>query len=285
MTAVDRAVDEKVPRISGHGTISEGRRTVLRAEVLEELIEEELIVQDAKRRGLSVPASAIDEEVAKVKARFPDGASYAKALAHQGLSEDQVRRGIERYLLAKKAFDREVTAKVTITEEAMRTYYNADPSRFVVPDQVHLRQILITVDPGGNAAEWKAAQARASALAAQARGGAAFADLAKAQSQHEPSRDQGGDLGWVHRGQLEHDQEAAVFALEAGEVSDPVRTLYGFAVFQVEAKKPRRALGYEEVNKPRLADELRRAETDRVRSAWLTDLRQGAKVEIRPSEP
>ncbi|MBI3606424.1 MAG: peptidylprolyl isomerase [Nitrospirae bacterium] len=285
MAAVDRAVNDKVPRISGHGTISEGRRTVLRAEVLEELIEEELIVQDAKRRGLSVAASAIDEEVAKVKARFPDGGTYLKALARQGLSEAEVRRGIEQYLLAKKAVDREVTAKIDITEDTMRKYYDADPSRFVVPDQVRLRQILITVDPGGSAVEWKAAQARAGELAVQARKGAAFADLAKAHSQHEPSRDQGGDLGWVHRGQLEHDQEAVVFALEAGGISEPVRTLYGFAVFQVEAKKPRRALAYEEVNKTRLADELRRAETDRVRTAWLADLRQRAKVEIRPSEP
>lgn len=284
VAAVDRAVEEKVPRISGHGTISAGRRTVLRAEVIEDMIAEELMVQEAKRQGLKAAASAIDDEVGKVKKRFPDSARYVQALARNGMTEEDVRRGIERYLLTKAAFDREVTTKVAVTENTMRAYYDADPSRFVVPEQAQYRQILIAVDPGGNPAEWKAAQARAAELAKQARRGKAFADLAKAHSQHDTSREQGGDMGWVHRGQLEHDEETAVFALKPGGVSDPVRTLYGFAVYRLEAKKPQRPLTYDEVNKTRLADELRRAETDRVRSAWLAGLRERAKVEIRPTE-
>jgi parvulin-like peptidyl-prolyl isomerase len=64
-------------------------------------------------------------------------------------------------------------------------------------------------------------------------------------------------------------------------VSDPVRTLYGYAVYQVDAKKPQRALAYDDVNTARLTEELRRAETDRVRSVWLTALRQRATVEVR----
>ena len=285
MAAVDRAVEGKVPRISGHGTISAGRRTVLRAEVIEDMIAEELIVQEAKRQGLKASPSAIDDEVAKVKKRFPDAARYTQALARNGMTEEGVRRGIERYLLAKTAFDREVTAKVEVTENTMRAHYDADPSRFVVPEQAQYRQILIAVDPGGSPADWKAAQARAAELAKQARAGKAFADLAKAHSRHDASREQGGDMGWVHRGQLEHDEETAVFALKPGGISDPVRTLYGFAVYRLDAKKPQRPLTYDEVNKTRLADELRRAETDRVRSAWLAGLRQRAKVEIRPTEP
>ena len=285
MAAVDRAVDEKVPRISGHGTISAGRRTVLRAEVLEELIAEELMVQEAKRQGVQVSASAIDDEVAEVKKRFPDSARYAQALARNGMSEEGVRRGIERYLLTKAVFDREVMAKVEVTENTMRVYYDADPSRFVVPEQAQYRQMLIAVDPGGSPAEWNAAQARAAELAKQARAGTSFGDLAKAHSQHDASREQGGDMGWVHRGQLDHDEETAIFALKPGGISNPVRTLHGFAIYRLEAKKSQRALTYDEVNKTRLADELRRAETDRVRSAWLADLRQRATVAIRPSEP
>jgi len=285
VAAVDRAVDEKVPRISGHGTISAGRRTVLRAEVIEDLIAEELMVQEAKRQGLKASLLAIDDEVAKVKKRFPDSARYAQALARNGMSEEGVRRGIERYLLAKAAFDREVTAKVDVTENSMRAYYDADPSRFVVPEQAQYRQILIAVDPGGSPAEWKAAQERAAELAKQARAGKSFGDLAKAHSRHDASLEQGGDMGWVHRGQLDHDEETAIFALKPGGISDPVRTLYGFTVYRLDAKKSQRALTYDEVNKTRLADELRRAETDRVHSAWLADLRQRAKVEIRPTEP
>ena len=92
-------------------------------------------------------------------------------------------------------------------------------------------------------------------------------------------------MGWIHRGRLEHDDDAAIFALAPGGVSDPVRTLYGYAIYRVEEKKPAKALAWEEVNKTRLAEELRRAEIARVRAEWLADLRQRAKVEVIPVEP
>jgi parvulin-like peptidyl-prolyl isomerase len=168
----------------------------------------------------------------------------------------------------------------------MRAHYDADPSRFIVPEQVHYRQILVAVAPSGSPAEWDAARRRAAELAKQARGGKSFAELAKTHSDDKSTRDAGGDMGWVHRGRLEHDQEAAIFSLPPGGVSDPVRTLYGVAIYRVEAKRAQRALAWEEVNKSRLADELRQAETTRRRSVWLADLRRRATVEIlRPPQP
>ncbi len=282
---VDRAVDDKVPRITGHGAISESRRQALRTEVLEELIQEELVVQHAKRLGLSAPASAVDAELAKIRQRFPDAAQYQRALSRSGLSESDVKRGVERYLLVKAATERAVNAKVSVTDASMRAYYDADPSRFVVPEQAHYRQILIAVDPGGSPAQWEAAKQRAAALAKQVRGGASFSVLARSHSQDQDTRDSGGEMGWVHRGQLDPEQEAVIFGLSHGEVSDPVRTLYGFAIYFLETKKAPRALSWEEVNKQRLADELRSAETGRIRSEWLADLRRRATVEIVSTTP
>ncbi len=282
---VDRAVDEKVPRITGHGAMSESRRQALRTNVLDDLIQEELMVQDAKRLGLSAPASAVEAELVKIRQRFPDAAQYQRALSRSGLSESDVRRGVERYLLVKAATERAVNAKVSVTDASMRAHYDADPSRFVVPEQAHYRQILISVDPGGSAAQWEAAKQRTAALAKQVRGGKSFSELAKAHSQDRDTRDSGGDMGWVHRGQLEREQEDVIFGLSPGEVSDPVRTLYGSAIYFLETKKAPRALSWEEVNKPRLADELRSAETGRARAEWLADLKRRATVEILSTAP
>jgi parvulin-like peptidyl-prolyl isomerase len=285
LTQVDRGVDEKVPRITGHGALSDSRRQVLRAEVLEELIQEELMVQEAKRQGLTVAKTAVDEETAKIKNRFADAAQYARALSRSGLSESEVRAGVERFLLVKHVTERAVSDKVVVTDATMKTYYDANPSRFVVPEQVRYRQLLIAVDPGGSPADWEAAKQRAAALAKQARAGKSFADLATAQSDDSATRESGGDMGWAHRGQLDHDEDAVIFGLPVGGVSDPLRTLYGYAVYRVDDKRAAKALTWDEVNKPRLADELRRAETDRLRAAWLADLRRRAKVELLPTEP
>jgi parvulin-like peptidyl-prolyl isomerase len=285
LTQVDRGVDEKVPRITGHGALSDSRRQALRAEVLEELIREELMVQEAKRQGLTVAKSAVDEETAKIKNRFADPAQYARALSRAGLSESNVRTGVERFLLIKQVTEKAVTDKVVVTDAAMKAYYDENPSRFVVPEQVHYRHILIAVDPGGSPAEWEAAKQRAAGLAKQARAGTSFSDLAKTQSDDAATRESGGDMGWAHRGQLDHDEDAMIFALPVGGVSDPLRTLYGYAVDRVDDKRAAKALTWDDVNKPRLADELRRAETDRLRAEWLADLRRRAKVELLPTEP
>jgi len=243
------------------------------------------MVHEAKRQGLTIPRSAVDEEVTKIKKRFADSAQYTRTLANSGLSESDVRAGIERFLLAKRVAEKAVTEKVLVTDASMKAYYAADPSRFVVPEQVRYRQILIAVDPGASSADWTAAKQRAAELAKQARGGKSFADLAKTQSDDTATRESGGDMGWVHRGRLEHDEDTAIFALPVGGVSDPVRTLYGYAVYRVEEKRAGKALSWEEVNKPRLAEELRRAETDRLRAEWVADLRRRANVEVLPAEP
>lgn len=285
LAQVTRAVNDKVPRITGHGSISDTRRETVRAEALQELIHEELMVQDAQRLKLTVSAAAVDEELAKIKQRFPDPAQYQRALAASGLSDAEVRRGIERYLLVKAVTEREVADKVAITDAAMRAYYDADRSRFTLPEQAHYRQILVAVDPSGSVKQWEAARRRAMELAALSQRGQSFADLAKAHSDDRATRDTGGDMGWVHRGRLDHDQDDAVFGLAPGGVSAPVRTLYGYAIYRVEEKKAPHALAWDEVNKTRLADELRRAETDRRRAAWLADLHRRAVVEMPPLEP
>jgi hypothetical protein len=92
VAAVDRAVEEKVPRISGHGTISEGRRTVLRAEVIEDMIAEELMVQEAKRQGLKASHRRSTTRWRRSKT-VSDSARYAQALARNGMSEEGIRLG------------------------------------------------------------------------------------------------------------------------------------------------------------------------------------------------
>jgi parvulin-like peptidyl-prolyl isomerase len=282
---VNRAVDERVPRITGHGSISDARREALRSQAVQELIQEELMVQEAKRQKVTLLGADVDDEMAKIRKRFADQAQYQLALSRVGLSEAEIRRGVERHLLVKAVTEKEVTAKVAVTDASMRAYYDADPSKFVVPEQVHFRQILIAVDPGANPAQWDAARRRAAELGDLARREKSFAELATTHSDDRATRDTGGDMGWVHRGRLDHDQEDAIFALAPGGVSQPVRTLYGYAIYRVEDKKASRGLSWEEVNKPRLADELRRAKAEELRAAWQANLRRRAVVEMSSPEP
>ena len=122
---------------------------------------------------------------------------------------------------------------VEVNDEALEQYFEDHRSEFIVPEERSMRHILIAVSAGASEEEVQAAKAEAGDLLAQIRGGADFAALAQTHSDDPGSAGSGGDLGWVERGVMVAPFEEAAFALSAGQVSDLVRTDFGFHVIQV----------------------------------------------------
>lgn len=139
-------------------------------------------------------------------------------------------------------------------EATLRKRYEDEKARFVDPEQRLAAHILITVPADAEEATVKAAERKAASLAEQARGGADFAALAKAHSEDPGSKDAGGELPWVARdGSMVKPFEDAMFSMQAGEISAPVRTDYGFHVLQLRQIKAGQGRSFEEVR-----DELAR---------------------------
>ena len=128
---------------------------------------------------------------------------------------------------------------LTLTDDEVRQYYDANLSQYQTPGQVRASHILLRIEGDDD----EAAAARAADLAAEARGGADFAQLAREHSQDEANAENGGDLGLFGRGRMVPEFENAAFALAAGEISDPVRSPFGYHVIQVTEKQ-------EEVTQP-----------------------------------
>ena len=151
-----------------------------------------------------------------------------------------------------------------VDEQALRTRYEQEKSRFMSGEQRLASHILINVPAGADAAAQKAAEQKVAALAAQAKQpGADFAALAKANSQDPGSKDSGGDLGWVDRGVMVKPFEDALFAMKAGEISGPVKTEFGYHVLQLREIKPGQGKSFEEVRDV-LAREQAEADGERV---------------------
>lgn len=133
-------------------------------------------------------------------------------------------------------------------EAALRKRYDEEKTRFASPEQRLVSHILVAVPANADAAAQKAAQQKAAALATQARGGADFAALAKANSDDTGSKAGGGDLGWIERnGAMVKPFEDAVFGLQAGTVSEPVKSEFGWHVIQLREIKPGQGKAFEEV--------------------------------------
>jgi len=136
--------------------------------------------------------------------------------------------------------------KITVNKEEVHAYYEAHKEAYSVPERVQARHILRLAQ--GSAAEIEKAKNEITALAKQLKEGADFAKLATAESDDVGSAEKGGDLGWFTRGQMVPEFEQVAFALKnPGEISEPVRTQFGYHLIQLIDHKAAELKPYKEV--------------------------------------
>ena len=194
-----------------------------------------------------------------------------------GLEKDPVFQAkVENYrrnLLAGMEADRYVEANMpeeATLEELAREEYLAHLEKYRQPEQVHARHILIRVAPGEDDAK---AKARIEAIRQEIQSGRIdFETAARKYSQDRGSAAKGGDLGFFPKGRMVKSFEKAAFALESGQLSEPVRSPFGWHLILVEAKKPARQIPFEQLKK-RLVDEQRKKVKKELRQRFWVQLR------------
>ena len=163
-------------------------------------------------------------------------------------------------------------ARVTVPPADIEREYNNNLEQYSTPEQVRASHILLKTDGKDDAA----VKAKAEELLKQARSGADFAELAKKNSEDEASAKNGGDLDYFGKGRMVPEFDAAVFAMQPGQISDPVKTQYGYHIIKLVDKKPATTRPFAEVRQ-QLADQLayQRAQ------AQAADLAQGLEKQIK----
>jgi len=124
-------------------------------------------------------------------------------------------------------------SQVEVADDEIQEYYNEHPDEFKKPKTVEARHILINVDQGAGSEETAKAREQIESILQKARAGSDFAELAKQYSQG-PSKDRGGYLGTFKREDMVKPFADKAFSMKAGEISDPVRTRFGWHIIKVE---------------------------------------------------
>lgn len=219
--------------------------------------------RDLRYLEISSPSNAV------VAPSEPEIAAWYNAQSAQYRSPEQVAL---EYLELDAA---NLTVPTSIDEASLRQRYEDQKKRFVEAEQRLASHILIKLPANASAAQDKAAQAKAAALAAQARApGADFAALARANSDDIGSKAIGGDLDWLSPGVTLKPFETALYALKPGQISDPVRTTEGWHVIWLRDVRPGSQIPFEQV-RAQLERESLEGERERLfsdRSGKLVDL-------------
>ncbi len=206
-----------------------------------------------------------DVAFAIMPAPQPDSAAVSAAEIQKWYdSHGRDYRAPETVTLEYVDIDGAALPAVAAADDAtLQQRYEQEKSKFVEPEQRLASHILVKVDKDADAATQQAARQKAEKIAALAKApGADFAALARADSQDSGSRDAGGDLGWVTRDMMDKAFEDALFAMQPGEVSGPVKSEFGWHVIQLREVKAGKQTPFAQV-RDQLASE--QAEADRER--------------------
>lgn len=240
---------------------------VVKEQVIETLIYNELVLEEAQRQGIEVTQQETDQEIQAVKDLYEDEQQYQQLLETQGLSEEQFAEKIELGLIESK-FREKVLVDVTVSEEEIKDYYDKNQKEFK-NDTIKASHILLDT------------REEAEEVLAKAKTGENFAELAKKYSVEPDAETSGGDLGEFGYGAMVEPFEQAAFALDKGEISDIVETQFGYHIIKVFDKTIVDVTSFEEV-RDQIENNLLYDKQKVKYNQILTELREQAEIDTYP---
>jgi peptidyl-prolyl cis-trans isomerase SurA len=271
---------------------SQEETLTLKLNVVEQLINNEILLERAKKLNLEASDGEVEDKFTELKSPFTEE-DFQRQLKARGMSVDDLKRDLRRQLSIQKLLNREVVAKISISDQDVNDFYNANHNQFNVAEpQYRISQIVITPrkdpqvrnrknDDATNEAE---AQRKAKMLVDKLNSGADFSALAMDYSEDPNTAATGGDLGYIPESSLNAAQtdpilKKAVLSLKPGQVSQPIVLKDSIRILKLVARE---AAGQRGINDPQVQqtvrDTLRNRKEQLLKSAYLAVARDDAHV-------
>ncbi|GAB4177228.1 MAG: peptidylprolyl isomerase [Terrimicrobiaceae bacterium] len=245
-------------------------------QILDDMIMDKLLTKASE--GITVPKEQIDAEVAKLKAQFPSEDAFQKQLDSVGQTPEKLTAALGKMMQQRQWVESKIGKAADVTDADAKKFYDENKSEFEQPEQVKASHILLRVDNEAPEETVKSQLEKANAAAARVKKGESFADVAKEISEEPGAKESGGDLGYFSKDRMVPEFAEASFKLKPGEISEPVRTQFGWHIIKVEDRKPAGTATFDEVKNQLIAylksDKQRKAVNDLMKT-----LREDAKIE------
>ncbi|MBI3292430.1 MAG: peptidylprolyl isomerase [Elusimicrobia bacterium] len=308
-------VVDQFQRVTPVASQSPERLKELKKRLLEQMVDDKLLSQEAKKRKIKVGKGELEDGIKKVRERFQNEDEFQSELRKEGLTAAQFDQRIQDQLAVMKLIDQEIKSKVPTPTEAdakalfakLQPLLNAkslspppDPTqaskteedslrvlahriRQEFGERVRARHILLRLDPKASLVDRTAVKRRIEDLKKRLDRGEDFAELAQRYSEDPGSRERGGDLGSFGRGDMVPPFEAIAFKLAVGQVSQPVETEFGYHIIKIEEKKAARKTAFTDLQDPLREYLFQEHARDRFET-WMASLRKSATLKINDVE-
>ena len=261
-----------------HGKPPEGQIEEVRQQVAKSMITRTLLLNEASRKKVECDQQVIRETLLQYDERYKSSSQWKEnrdtmiTVLQERLCENDQLKQIETNI-------RRVSSP---TQAQLRSYYQSNIDKFTEPARQRISIILLGVAPSAQKSSWDAAMAEAKSIKVEIAQGAEFSEIASLRSS-ESSAQNGGDMGYLHKGMLSPAAEDAIDKLSIKELSDPIRLLEGVALFRVEERLPERTRSYDDV-KQRLQELWARDTSNKAWENYKNTLWSKASIEVYDPE-
>ncbi len=251
----------------------------IRREILDNLIDERLTAQEVSRLQISVRDSEVDEVIERVmqENNLTQEALEAQ-LRKEGKTIEDLRQQMRKTLEQNQLINREVRSKTVITTELVEAYYQSHLEEFQGKQRWRLQDIFLPFPSGSSAEDRAELHDLAQQIVGRLQLGADFASLAQRYSRG-PGAEQGGDLGFFSKGELDPTLEKAVVKLKEGESSQVIETEMGLHIVKVTEVDLTPPKPLEQVRES-IYSRLYQRELDYKYREWISSLRERSFVKI-----
>ncbi|MGA4495511.1 peptidylprolyl isomerase [Vreelandella venusta] len=275
-------LDDRIAQVEQQAQTQDGNlppRSQLAQQVLERMVMDEIQLQMARQANLSVDDTELNRQLRSIaESNGMTLDQFADAVEADGMTLGGVREEIRREMLMRQVQQRQISQRVTVTERDVERFLSQQPSQqgqaFI--EEIRARHVLVELTPTRNEDQ---ARARAEQARQRLQQGADFASVAREFSDDRGSAMNGGELGWVRPGQTVPAFEEALGSLSANQLSEPVRSQFGYHV--IEVLERRRQDVTEESRREQVRQAIFQRRANEELQTWQREMREQAFVDIR----
>ncbi|HEX7832817.1 MAG TPA: peptidylprolyl isomerase [Thermoanaerobaculia bacterium] len=250
-----------------------------KATLVQDMINELLIKDRADRLGVTVTDAEVAEAISRLKQQYgiTTDEQFNTSLKQSGLTRTEMELRLRDTIVSNKVFGRELRSREDLSDPELRERYNREKDRYRLPERARLREIVILRPEDPSKVE--EARTRANEVAEAAKKPTVnFANLATTMSEAS-SKESGGDLGEVAKGDLVATIDTAVFSAANGAVVGPIETKSAWHIVKVEQRLPSEVPSFDTV-KDRLRRDVSEETFQRDYKAYIDTLRKDAFIQI-----
>jgi len=264
------------------GEIFIEKMTKARAQILNQMIEDKLVLQEAKAKKVPVSEEELNRKLADFKRRFRTEKDFDLFLDSQGMTLTKLKDHYRDMIAIQKIQSAEVRSRVIVSPLEAKRYYDEHVKDFTSPESFHVLTITIrkhtqddktktqAVDP-----QQKLESLRSSVL----HGTLSFSEAAQKNSE-DTHAEEGGDMGFMSKGQFIPQLEEAIFKLKPGEVTPVLETEIGYHIFQLVEVQPEHTKSFDE-SRDQIENIIYSEKSRKRFEDWVAQLRKNAYISIR----